>query len=79
MSTIKAEAVSEQTSQQFEILNAGQLAERLNLPESWVREMTRSRASDAIPHLRFGRYVRFQWGAPALGEWIARRMKGTKQ
>lgn len=74
----KAEAVLQQAPQHYEILNASQLSERLNLPESWVREMTRSRASDAIPHLRFGRYVRFQFGSPALSEWIARRMKGGK-
>jgi len=63
----------------FEVLNAAQLAERLNLPESWVREMTRSRTSDPIPHLRFGRYVRFQWGAPQLRAWINRRTKGGQQ
>lgn len=63
----------------FELLNAEQLAKRLNLPVSWIREMTRSRTSDPIPHLRFGRYVRFRWGAPELAEWISRRMRGGKQ
>jgi hypothetical protein len=73
-----------QTSQQesstavFELLDAEQLAARLNLPETWVREMTRTRTSDPIPHLRFGRYVRFQWGSLALIEWISRRMCGGK-
>jgi hypothetical protein len=63
----------------FELLNAEQLSARLNLPESWVREMTRSRTSDPIPHLRFGRYVRFKWGAPELADWIGRRMRGGRQ
>lgn len=72
--------MSQQISQpQFEILNACQLAERLNLPESWVREMTRSRTTDQIPHLRFGRYVRFQWGSPQLAAWIQLHMKGGTQ
>jgi hypothetical protein len=31
------------------------------LPESWVRGHVRDGATDPIPHLRFGRYVRFRW------------------
>ena len=78
--SLKAAVVSQQIPQTaFEILNASQLAERLNLPETWVREMTRSRITDQIPHLRFGRYVRFQWGSPQLAAWIQRHMKGGKQ
>jgi hypothetical protein len=63
---------------QFELLDSSQLAARLNLPKTWVQEMTRSRASDPIPHHKFGKYVRFQWGTSALTEWIARRAKGGK-
>lgn len=39
------------------LLTAGELAERLNLPESWVR--TEERAG-RIPGIRAGRYVRFK-------------------
>jgi excisionase family DNA binding protein len=39
------------------LLTAGELAERLNLPESWVR--TGERAG-RIPGVRLGRYVRFK-------------------
>jgi excisionase family DNA binding protein len=39
------------------LLTAGELAERLNLPESWVR--TEERAG-RIPSLRLGKYVRFR-------------------
>jgi excisionase family DNA binding protein len=38
------------------LLAAGELAELLNVPESWIREHTRS---GAIPHVRLGRYVRY--------------------
>jgi excisionase family DNA binding protein len=38
------------------LMTAGELAERLNLPESWVR--TEERAG-RIPSVRLGRYVRF--------------------
>ena len=39
------------------LLTAGQLAERLNLPESWVRSEERA---GRIPSLRLGKYVRFR-------------------
>jgi hypothetical protein len=60
----------------FEIIDASVLAKRLNLPESWVREQCRSRAADPIPHLKFGRYIRFQWLHPDLVNWLERRRSG---
>ena len=38
------------------LVTAGEVAERLGVPESWVRESARS---GAIPHVRLGRYIRF--------------------
>jgi excisionase family DNA binding protein len=38
------------------LLDAKAIAERLGVPETWVRESVRS---GAIPHVRLGRYVRF--------------------
>ena len=61
----------------FEIIDCPALAKRLNLPESWVREQVRSRAEDPIPHLRFGKYVRFRWQSPELEAWIERRIIGV--
>jgi len=43
-------------SEPEELLDAGQLAQRLNVPESWVR--TEQRAG-RIPCRRLGKYVRF--------------------
>ncbi len=48
----------------FEVLTAEELAARWRVPESWIREQTRSRCADPIPHVRLGRYVRFSWGSP---------------
>jgi hypothetical protein len=62
----------------FELIESDELARRLNLPASWVRDQVRSRATDPIPCLRFGRYVRFQWGHPDLIEWLERRRKGAE-
>jgi len=39
------------------LLNAGELAERLNLPESWIRNEERL---GRIPSVRPGKYVRFR-------------------
>jgi hypothetical protein len=57
----------------FEVIGSAEMAKRLDLPESWVRDQVRSRSTDPIPHLRFGRYVRFQWGHPDLVKWLERR------
>lgn len=60
----------------FELLTAEELAERLRVPASWIREQTRSRSlqGDPLPHLRLGRYIRFQWGSPELEGWLRRRL-----
>jgi hypothetical protein len=57
----------------FEVLTAEELAERWRVPESWIRDQTRSRCADPIPHVRLGRYVRFSWGSPDLSNWWTRR------
>ena len=58
----------------YENLDSAQLAERLNVPESWVRDQVRARAEDPLPHLQLGKYVRFLWGSPELEAWLLRRM-----
>jgi hypothetical protein len=58
----------------YESLDSQQLAERLNLPESWIRDQVRSRAEDPMPHAQFGKYVRFLWGSPELEAWLRRRI-----
>jgi hypothetical protein len=50
----------------FEIIDSRKLANRWCVPESWIRDRTRSRTSDTIPHVRLGRYVRFEWVSPEL-------------
>jgi len=67
---------SKNTAGQFELLTAEELAERLRVPASWIREQTRARAleGDPLPHLRLGRYIRFRWGSPELEAWLRRRL-----
>jgi hypothetical protein len=66
-------SVLTQAQEIFEIVDAAELARRWSLSVSWIREQTRSRASDPIPHVRLGRYRRFEWNSPALLKWWARR------
>ncbi len=59
---------------QFEFIDCPELAARWKLPVSWIREQVRSRSADPLPHIRFGKYVRFRWGSPELEEWAERRI-----
>lgn len=63
----------------YEVIDSPELAKRWVLPESWIRDRVRSRAPDAIPHVKVGRYIRFEWGSPALESWWAghRRQGGS--
>jgi len=62
----------DETLTQFEVLDGRQLAERWRVHFTWVRKQV-SCSEDPIPHVKFGRYVRFLWGSPDLNAWIARR------
>ncbi len=64
-----------------EIIDAPELAKRYGVPESWIRSRSRERTPKAerIPHLQFGRYVRFEWGSPALEDWLTRHREGGAQ
>lgn len=58
---------------EYEIIDCRELARRWSLPESWVRGHVRDGIADPIPHVRFGRYVRFRWASPELNSWLERR------
>jgi predicted DNA-binding transcriptional regulator AlpA len=57
------------------LLTPQQLAEKLAVPASWIREKTRRRArvrdSDPLPVVRLGKYVRFRWAE--VEAWLARQ------
>ena len=57
------------------LLTPAELASRLAVPPTWVREKTRERArqrdSDPLPVVRLGKYVRFSW--PAVEAWLQRQ------
>ena len=58
----------------LELIDAAELAARLRVPPSWVRNRTRARTpkQERIPCVRLGRYVRFEWGSEQLMSWLAK-------
>lgn len=58
----------------YEFIDSRELARRLTVPTSWIRDQVRARSEDPLPHVNLGKYVRFLWGSPALELWIQRRI-----
>lgn len=58
----------------YEFIDSRELGRRLAVPTSWIRDQVRARSQDPLPHVNFGKYVRFLWGSPALELWIRRRI-----
>jgi predicted DNA-binding transcriptional regulator AlpA len=58
-----------------EVLTPAQVAERLQVKPSWVYEQTRERNAvrnrDPFPHIKLGRYLRFDW--QDVSDWLERR------
>jgi len=65
----------------MEYLDATDLSNRTKLPKTWIQTQTRSRTATnkQIPHLKFGKYVRFDWDAPELHAWLKSHAKGAWQ
>ena len=51
-----------------EFLTVDELAERLKVPKSWVYGQTRQTGPDAIPRIKIGKYIRFEW--KNVDEWL---------
>ena len=73
----QTEGALQQISTVYEFINCKQLAVRWNVPETWIRERVRTRSEDPLPHVRFGKYVRFRWLSPELEQWAERRIVGA--
>jgi hypothetical protein len=75
MGETKATGPEQARSNGFEVIDAKELAVRLRLPVSWVRNRSTEKTpkGERIPHARFGRWVRFFWGSPELETWLKAR------
>lgn len=52
------------------------LAEYLNVPVGWIYKRTRKNGPEAIPHIKLGKYLRFDQESVAFRDWIARHRVG---
>jgi len=43
-----------------QLMTVSEIAEALRVPESWVYERTRRRGSEKMPHIKLGKYLRFE-------------------
>jgi excisionase family DNA binding protein len=50
---------SEQSQFSDQLLTPPELAKALKVPVSWVYERTRRRGKHSLPHLKIGKYLRF--------------------
>lgn len=50
------------------LLTPNELSKRLKVRPSWVYESTRKRSRNALPFIRLGRYLRFNW--LDIVEWL---------
>jgi excisionase family DNA binding protein len=53
------------------LLDAREVADLLNVPETWVRAETRA---DRMPSLALGRYRRYSWDA--VSDWLETQHTG---
>lgn len=70
--------VPKSRTESFTYIDSKALAAIWGLPETWIRDQVRRRSADPLPHIKFGKYVRFRWGSPELEAWAERRIVGSK-
>ena len=76
--TVQDMSQSNEFGPYIEIIDAPELARRLRVPVSWVRQRATSprfSKEERIPHTRFGRYIRFSWGSPEVNAWLAKHFE----
>jgi excisionase family DNA binding protein len=57
-----------------QLLTVAEIAETLNVPVSWVYGRTRRRGLDRIPHIKLGKYVRFD--VTEVRQWV-QKLRGN--
>lgn len=74
-----SERHSEHSLDDQDLATVSQIAEFLQVPDSWVYERTRRRGIERIPHFKLGKYLRFsrrevlQWIEHQRGNSLAPR------
>ena len=52
------------------LLTVAEVSEMLSVPVSWVYDRTRARGLQRIPHVKLGKYLRFD--ASEIRNWVAK-------
>ena len=65
------EAMRGRKEERSQLLTVHEVAELLHVPASWVYERTRRRSSDQLPHVKLGKYLRFE--EATITEFIQRQ------
>ena len=56
-----------------DLLTIDELADRLRVQKSWLYSRTRQTGSDAIPRIKVGKYLRFDF--ETVMEWLKKQTK----
>ncbi len=57
-----------------ELLTVDELAALLKVPRSWIYQRTRARGRDRLPHIKLGKYLRFE--EQVVRAWLNQRGYG---
>lgn len=57
-------------------LTVTELATELNVPPSWIYSRTRLKGEEQIPHLKCGKYCRFEMDQVVM--WLNNKQNGSK-
>jgi excisionase family DNA binding protein len=60
-----------------ELLTVKEVAGMLNVPVSWIYERTRKKGQDRLPHVKLGKYLRFDTNE--VHRWLQTNARSSLQ
>lgn len=58
------------------LLTIKEMADKLRVPVSWIYARTRLKTEDTIPHMRVGKYLRFE--EAKVMQWLQKQQEDQK-
>ena len=55
------------------------LADYLSVPVGWIYKRTRKQGPEMIPHIKLGKYLRFDPDSPAFQRWLTNHQAGAAE
>jgi len=56
-----------------ELLTVDEIARKLNISVSWIYSNARKKGTNSIPHLKIGKYIRFQ--EDVVRQWLENQQR----